>query len=351
MRMCNAMTSLGHEVTLIARGTGEFDWPAAQRHYGIDQEFTLVRLPWPQRRHGSLNYAAAVRSYLRRIPKPDLVYGRCAPALIAASCHCAPVVYEAHAAPTGTARAITESLLFLRSQFTRLVVISSALRDHYTQRFGFLLKNTSIVCAHDGADCPSVPIRQRVATSRPKVGYVGMLYEGKGAEVVVEVARRLPEIDFELIGGPENLVRHWRQQTRHLKNVEFCGYIPPSEVPKRLTDFSVLLLPPGRRVAAYGGGGDISRWMSPLKMFEYMASGVPILAADLPVLREVLVDGVNALIAPPDNPSIWAERVLTLLQDSKLASDLARNARQTLEQAYTWRARAAKVLDGLRTNS
>ena len=65
-----------------------------------------------------------------------------------------------------------------------------------------------------------------------------------------------------------------------------------------MADCDILIAPYAAQVS-HAGGGDIGRWMSPLKLFEYMAAERPVVTADLPVLREVVRDGETALLCPP----------------------------------------------------
>jgi glycosyltransferase involved in cell wall biosynthesis len=92
---------------------------------------------------------------------------------------------------------------------------------------------------------------------------------------------------------------------------------------------------------------DISAWMSPLKLFEYMRRCKPIIASDLPVLREVLRDGENALLVAPTDPEAWRAAILRLLHDAGLRQALGKSARRDFREHYTWERRAEKVLAGL----
>jgi glycosyltransferase involved in cell wall biosynthesis len=86
----------------------------------------------------------------------------------------------------------------------------------------------------------------------------------------------------------------------------------------------------------------LNRYRSPGKLFEYMASGVPIVSVDLPVLREVLGDDPAAVLVPPDSPDALAEGIAGILDDPARAKQLATRALQRVE-AFTWRARADAV--------
>jgi glycosyltransferase involved in cell wall biosynthesis len=85
-------------------------------------------------------------------------------------------------------------------------------------------------------------------------------------------------------------------------------------------------------------------YTSPLKLFEYMAAGVPVVASDLPALREVLRDGENAVLVAPDDPGALAQGIRRVLEDKPLADRLAAQARRDA-QAHTWTARAQAILE------
>jgi glycosyltransferase involved in cell wall biosynthesis len=105
-----------------------------------------------------------------------------------------------------------------------------------------------------------------------------------------------------------------------------------------------LLMPYQRRVAA-SSGGDIARYLSPMKVFEYMAAGRPILSSDLPVLKEIL-SPQNALLLPAQDTPAWAAALQTLQTDPDRGRLLAEQARQDV-QRYTWKRRAEIILEGL----
>jgi glycosyltransferase involved in cell wall biosynthesis len=105
----------------------------------------------------------------------------------------------------------------------------------------------------------------------------------------------------------------------------------------------VLALPNSGRAA-------VSRYYtSPLKLFEYMAAERPIIASDLPALREIIANEETALLVPPDDASALAAAVERLRADPALARRLAANARSAVG-AHTWERRAARILDFVRSS-
>ena len=103
---------------------------------------------------------------------------------------------------------------------------------------------------------------------------------------------------------------------------------------------------PYQQEVRIGNGLDTSQWMSPMKMFEYMLAGRPIISSNLRVLREVLHDEVNALLVGADDVGAW-ESALKQLDSPELRYKLARNAYDEASTNYTWDIRVQRVLEHL----
>jgi glycosyltransferase involved in cell wall biosynthesis len=352
LKMCRSLAAAGHEVTLYARGR-QADAAAVFDAYGLERRFELVlRAPPGSRLTKNLFYPAQVAREMARRPPPDLLYGRHAYALACAAAAArggAPFAYEAHALPKRRLRRMAESWLFRRPRFALLVAISRALAEDYRARFP-ALAGREVLVAHDGADPtaaePGPPPPAAPWPGRPgaaQIGYVGHLYPGKGMETVAALAALLPECDLHAVGGTERDLSLWRERCAGLANLHLHGFVPHGGVPARLARFDLLLAPPAARVSS-AAGREIGRWMSPLKVFEYMAAGKPILASDIPALREILRDGETALLLPPGEPEAWAAAARALLRDPGRAAALGARARAAFLAEHTWDARAARIL-------
>jgi len=174
------------------------------------------------------------------------------------------------------------------------------------------------------------------------VCHSGHLYPGRGIEETLDALPALPEVQLMLIGGnPEdiNRIRAYATGRDLCDRVRFEGTVPNGKVPLYLWAADALIMPYTTRTAT-------ARAMSPLKMFEYMAAGRPIVATDFPPVREVLRDGENALLVAPDSPEEIARGLRRVQEDSTLAEAIAGRARQDVE-AYTWERRAGHILEVL----
>ena len=355
MRMCAAFTRAGHDVTLVARDAGVAPSELFEI-YGIKERYAVELVPGEDGRLGVLAYPYRVKQRLYRLPRPDLVYGRHLHSLFAVSRMGVPMVYEVHALspPPDLLRArrlserSIERLLLRRPALRRVVTISEALAtDFLDLHRGVKRRAWDVVVAHDAAD-PTPAATARGPRKHPiRVGYVGGLYAGRGIDLIEQLALRLPELEFHVTGGTDDAVAALRARTGELPNFVAHGFLPPAEVPGALAEFDILLAPYQERISVAGNGGDTARWMSPLKIFEYMATGGAIVCSDLPVLREVLSDGETARLVPAGDVAAWTEAVRALAADEVERTRLGAAAQQRFTERYTWTARAAAVLDCL----
>lgn len=259
--------------------------------------------------------------------------------------HSLPVFTELHDIP-GT---IDSPLVALWKKHAGLVVISKRLKKDLVD-FGFEPRNIHV--APDGVDLrqfsftesrDSLRRRLGLPTDRPIVGYTGHLYPYKGPRVILRLAEAMPSVNFVTVGGLDHHLARFREQisTRDLDNLTAVEFQPHSRIPEYLKSFDVLLLPLTTKRSQQ------NKYSSPLKLFEYLAAQRPIVASDLPALREILTDGRDALLADPQNPADFRARIETLLASPSRAQTLAQNARN-LSEDYSWDTRARNVLSFVR---
>ena len=352
IKMAQALLTFDPSLMMIAvRSEGDASPEALRTHYGVVHLPAIDRLSAPGRLGiHAYNFRAA---RLARRRGADLVLSRSIGAAAITAGMGLPTVFECHAPPQGFERRYWRYLLNGRG-FRRVVVISHALRRILIEQHPEAA-DVDLVVAPDGVDMdrfdglltPEQAKRESGRDSgRLVAGYAGHLYSGRGIEVILALAARLPEWDFIVAGGDDADVEAAAKSMgeRRLGNVEFWGFVPNAELPRRLAIADVLLMPYQRRVAVRGGRLDSAEWMSPLKTFEYMAMGRAIVASDLPVLREVL-DDTTARFVAPERAGEW-EATLRELADERLRTRFALAARARAGR-FDWRRRARLMLEGL----
>lgn len=168
--------------------------------------------------------------------------------------------------------------------------------------------------------------------------YTGSLYRWKGVDILISSMRYLPDEHLLIVGGGERLneLKEFAKQEDVLERVKFTGFVPHSAIPEYLQQAKIVVLP-----NIMDGP---SKFSSPLKLFEYMACGIPIVASDIPVFREVLVNGGNAILFEPGNPKALAKSIKILINDKELYKSLSLSAKKTA-QNYTYNKRAERILN------
>ncbi|MCF8033681.1 MAG: glycosyltransferase [Desulfarculaceae bacterium] len=344
MKMCAAFAGLGHEVTLIAVDNRASE-PGVDNlfaHYGVAPNFRLITLPFPRFKGGWTIYAWRSARLALGLG-PEVLFGRYLRGLYLCSLMGARPALESHVPPSMLDRLSRAMFRCMerRKALRLLVVISSALERLVRAQS----RVEPILVAHDGADLPPEDQAAEPLEGEFPVGYFGNLYPGRGIELILETARLTPWASFHLVGGQDpELLSRLRDQAPG--NVALHGFVPPARAMAMQRGCRALLMPYQQKVNV-PGLGDTSQWMSPLKMFEYMASGAAIVSSDLPVLGEVLADGDNALLVPPAEPEAWAHALTRLRGEPGLAQGLAQRARNDLAEHYTWTRRAQAVLEAL----
>jgi glycosyltransferase involved in cell wall biosynthesis len=181
-----------------------------------------------------------------------------------------------------------------------------------------------------------------VRGKEPTVLYVGRLASGKGLPELVSAARtvvdrhRDPALRFVLVGkGPLlSRLRHLVSEAGLQEQFRFWGDIPAErrdELLRLYSRSSIFVLP-----SHHEGMSTV--------LLEAMACGLPVVSTAVGGAQEVVVDGENGLLVPPQNPKALAEALLTLLADDRLCQRLGRNAEATIERHHTWDAVGARYV-------
>jgi len=367
MATCHALAARGHEVTLVVRPDTAQPPRDPFAFYGLDRVpgLTIRTIGAPAggaaRRAGFL--LTALRLALTR--RNAIVFTRdlgCASMLVQLPrTRRPPVVYESH----GVAPVVAEEMPRLlgkpetaptADKLARLerrerrvweraeacVTITRALADDLAARYG---ARERVFVVPDGSHSAPAPGRPQAAprthhSAVRTVGYAGHLYPWKGADVFVRALALAPHLRGLIVGGhPGEADRARIDQliaTLGLTDrVLVTGQIAPADVLPRLESADVLVLPNTASAIS-------ERYTSPLKLFEYLTLGRPIVASDLPAIREVLTDGRTALLVPPGDPQALAAALTRVAADEALAGALGAAA-AALAPEYTWARRAERL--------
>ena len=255
-------------------------------------------------------------------------------------------IYEMHKMPQ-------HSGLYLRiwRKAHKIITITAILKNAIVKEGAEVSK---ILVAHDGVDlemfnainksAEELKTELNLPTEQFLIGYVGKfktLEQEKGLKTMIEALSLLDkETKMAFVGGDEAEVKEYKslaQRFNVLPQCIFIGYQPYKHMVEYMKAMDAVVLPsPDKPLAHYS---------SPLKLFEYMASGRPIIASNLPAIREVLNDK-NALFFKPESGDDLARAIKMIKASPALGYHLSRQALADVKN-YTWTSRAENILKSI----
>lgn len=267
--------------------------------------------------------------------------------------------YETHEIEQGIYRLLQKSIVAQPNVTT--IVISEKLKRFMLRHHNVQAANIFVL--HDAAPEGLSPLTygEKKDTLRKFVpdeqldgynlicGYFGHLYSGRGIEIIYELAKSNNKHAFLIIGGNDSDILAMKIKYS-LNNLIFLGFVPHSISQKLMSACDVLLMPYQKHVSIGSIKRDTSRWMSPMKMFEYLGSGTPIISSDLPVLREVLNNNINAILVPSKDINQWDLAIKQIYEKKEFARNLGIQGHNDYLKHYTWSKRAEKYLNIVNRN-
>ena len=229
-----------------------------------------------------------------------------------------------------------------KSSSSAIVAISENIRQRYIENG---LHSEKVHVLPDGVDFKrftGAPIRgiknyfPGLSQDNLKCVFTGSLRPEHGIEWILEAARRFTGIDFLLFGGKSTDVKHWKSRQRS-ENIHIHTSIPNKYIPSLLREADVLLMP-------YRTGTEKIENMSPLKMFEYLASGSLIVSPDLPILSPFMIDRKTALTYKNDSFESFLHAIDLALSLSEIQKKDIKTNQMLMARKYSWDARALKML-------
>ncbi len=379
LQMCAAFASQGLRVTLLY--PRRVNTPAMNQiehifeYYGLRHSFELVQLPsvdllWASnlllQRFPRFNKALQnrifpwlVSSYIQQVKKymasvsPDLIFTRSYDGInmLAQNYpHLLPkTFYEAHNQNGFDGSHQAKNL----RRIGGCVTTTHHLKDQLILR-GLPAENILVAPAgvrlerfQNLPDKMAARVALQLPPDQKLICYVGHLYRWKGVQHLIASLRWLPDHCLVyIVGGHQADIDTLRAQLdpADAGRVIFSGYVPPDRVPGYLAAADILVMPTS-------GETEEGRYFtSPLKLLEYMAARRPIIASDLPSVRELLRHGENARLFSSDDPQSLAENIRWVTSHPEESAALAQQAWLDA-QKMGWNQRAAQIIHFMQTRS
>ncbi|MHB8134141.1 MAG: glycosyltransferase [Anaerolineaceae bacterium] len=341
LKVCQAYKQIGHEVLLIIPGNKKYEWEEIKSNYGLTEKFEIRWIKSVKKLH---RYDFAIFSIIyARKWKADLIHTWTHQVALFLNWIKKIYLLELHELPTGNFGPKLFKSIIKSSNKKRFLPITQTLAKRYENEFQFKFSPGEIVISPDGVDIERYGNKQTPSEIRKKIGikdnfsavYTGHLYAGRGMNLMVELASLLPEIQFVWVGGRDNDVAYWRNIIidRNLNNIMIVGFVKNELIPLYQMAGDILLMPYEKSITGSSGGNTVD-FCSPMKMFEYLASGRPIISSDIPVFHEVL-NSANAIFCDSEDSLCWRDAVLQIYNHPTIAKSLSAQAKLDA-QGYSW---------------
>ena len=347
VQCANAALNLGHKAVMVYCNESsklnkvfKFVFPFQlkkagkqfQDFYGASRELDMVAIP-------SKNPLLLTKYYFpfHVAPRAKLVHTQdFLIAETAARCK-VPVVYEQHYLQKYSFKKDV-----VQNHFFKLAVCQSEITHQNLIKNG--MPEDKVVCMHNGFN-PVFLTRQPDkakewrnellnTNERYLAVYSGALYGFKGIDTIIKTAEKLPDIKFVLTGGTNKQLMHYRELAKDIKNIIFLGWLKPRSRLISLFQAADVMLHP--HLSRHGDYTD------PVKFFQYLASGTPIVATDLPFLSEFRSQNLALTICKPDNVYEFVRGVSeAILKYPKKIEGYAENVE--LAKQFTWEKRMEKI--------
>lgn len=350
--MCNALSEK-NEVYLSLLGNRNLSEISTQQ---LEQIYGKINFSIGTRRiyiscYEMYFHSRSTHSIIKKF-KPDLIYCRSQFFIRLSKLFNIPLVFESH-------DAILHSRLTWFDKYWKRYIINTS----YTNKYFYLVAISealmkfwissgvnpkTIISLHDGFntkyfknELSRSDARKQLSLDDQKiiVTYTGSLYKDRGIDYLINLAREFPDVLFLVVGGPDNQKEYYEDfsSNNEIFNIIFTGHVPHKMISTYLYSSDILLGLWSNKVRTI-------QYCSPLKIFEYMASGRIIVAQAFPTIKEVLDDKVNAILVEPDSYLDLKKKIDYTINN---ISDIyvGKKARKIAFDNYSWSIRATRILD------
>lgn len=231
-----------------------------------------------------------------------------------------------------------------------VITLTKGLKDIIVKRYS--IPSEKVVVIESGTNtehCRPMDSREcrrvlRLDEQKHYVVFIGVLYSHQGIDTLIdaapEVLRVCPDVVF-LVGGGGPMAEQWQNKIRE-KNLSaafrFFGVVPYEQLPVFLNSADICVAPFTKNRGE----------TSPLKLFDYMACGKPVVCSDIPSIRTLAKESRGILTVPPDDGHALALALIRLLDDDPEKARLGNAGRKYVEEHHSWEVIARKTIDGIK---
>ena len=231
-----------------------------------------------------------------------------------------------------------------------VIALTEGIKDVIVNRYGISPKKIFVISSGTNIDhCRPMSTEQSRSVfglneNKRYINFIGVLYKHQGIDTLINAAplvlEQYPDVIFQ-IGGGGPMLKLWRQKAKEKgleKGFHFLGVIPYEKLPSFLNTADICVAPFTRNRGE----------ASPLKLFDYMACGKPVVCSVIPSLRFLVKECKGIMSVPPDNSRALASALISLLNDDSKRISMGDEGKKYVEEYHSWDVIARKTIDAIK---
>ena len=351
-KMCEAFSEQGHEIELIlpieAKNIDSFfQYYNIEKKFKINPTFGFSKGPLRHFVHGLLSFIKvfSIRNY-------DFFITRNITFAYLASFFKSKIIIDIHHPPVNSLSRIAIKRFIDSPNVIKITCNSDGtfqnLKETFntTQKFEVLHNGVNLETFKSNIDLQLFRRKLDIQDNIKIVSYVGNTYKGRGIEKIIQLSKINKDIFFLIVGGEEEDNNYYlKSLSKDQKNILFTGHVKNIDIPNFLGISDVLVIPYDSDFTIKGGSKAFE-FSSPIKLFEYLASGKPIIASNLPAISKILSHNIDSILVKPDSFDDLNNALNKLLNDKDLIRTISENSIK-LSKEFTWFNRAKKMIKSI----
>ncbi len=342
LKMCDSFSSKKNKVCLLINYCNKLNFSELKKQYNLKSNFQIKNL----RKNRYLNFfsriflAIKALNYVKSLNNNNnLIISRSIISSIIFSFFGQKNILEIHHENSGLTKFIFNIFKNTKSFANQyFILIHKNLNKH------FKLDKNFFLVLDDATDIRDFKLKKKSKQLKNSCVYTGSFYKGKGTEFIIKLSETLPKINFYLYGDLSTLDNKLKYKKKN--NVFFKNYIDYNKIPTTLSKFPVILMPYSKKVYVKSKSVEVGRYMSPLKLFDYLASGKILIASKHENYKHILKNELNCFIIDLKKINLWKDKLENIFfkrKNSLKLKNIKKSALKTVKN-YTWEKRIDKII-------
>ena len=337
LKMCDEFSKKGFITTLYLINSNNIKFKTVKENHILKSNFKIVQV---FKNIVNLNFffrvIFAIKLFFILRNKKELLYSRSVLSGFIFSLLGLKCILEIHQPLYGFTKLFYKIFRNIILKKTKFIFINKNLNKH------FLLKKNLFIIADDGVDLKDFNLKSKIKYKNSCV-YTGSLFKGKGIELILKIAKKMKEFNFYVYGDISTTSDLIINECIKQKNLKLLGHVSYSQIPKILKSHKIILMPYSDKVFGNHKHANLSNYMSPLKLFDYLAAGRVIIASKNRSYLHILKNNNNSILCSSLKPDQWISSINKISSNSLNFKKFQKNSLKTAK-LFTWQSRINKIV-------